>query len=265
MSLQPVGVTPTPPLPVPEQPSALNQETHPTITTDGSTKPSLTSTLTPGVSPPPLQSPSSPPQSPTPPPQFPTPPPQSYTPPPDNTCLPLAGWSKPLQRTWNFCYDHRWPIGVWLSLIALIALSVGGSVATNSRGTEPLRKNPCNTTGVGFCNCQTRVLQLNDIPQVGIIGQTLRFDSPATQKLTVRWSIIGCMGYALGGPKSSGNYALPNIPVDVYLNKWVQIRLFLYLGVTQRNTSASDPAFSYDPDSLPGSAEAGPGRQGVLP
>jgi len=86
----------------------------------------------------------------------------------------------------------------------------------------------------------------NNIPQVGIIGQTLRFDPPASQTLTVRWSIIGCGKYALGGTfRSPRSYTLPNTAVDVYLNKWV--RLFLYLGVTQRNTSASDPAFSYDP------------------
>jgi len=39
---------------------------------------------------------------------------------------------------------------------------------------------------------------------------------------------------------------------DVYLDEWVKIRLFLYLGITQRqDTSASKPAFSYDPAHLP--------------
>ena len=108
------------------------------------------------------------------------------------------------------------------------------------------------------------MVQLSGIPQVGIIGQTLRFDSPSTQKLTVRWFIIGCGKRALGGTLSPTSYALPNIAVDVYLNKWVQIRFFLYLGVTQRNTSVSDPAFSYDPDSIPTGVQFASGEQGGL-
>ena len=74
------------------------------------------------------------------------------------------------------------------------------------------------------------VVQLNNIPQIGIVGQTLQFDPSGTQTLTVRWSIIGCGRYALGGSKSPGIYALPNIAVDVYLNEWVEIRLFLSVG-----------------------------------
>ena len=124
-------------------------------------------------------------------------------------------------RAFYYNPEKDWgPILVWFALIALVFVSMGLSAGLSSRGTEPLSTDPCNTTGVGFCNCQTSVAQLNDIPQVGIIGQTLRFDSPATQKLTVRWSVIGCKGYELGsGAKSPGSYALPNIPVDVYLNK----------------------------------------------
>ena len=64
-------------------------------------------------------------------------------------------------------------------------------------------------------------------PQVGIIGQTLQFDSPATRKITMKWSIIGCGEHSLNGTVSLDGYALPNIPVDVYLNKWVHIGLSL--------------------------------------
>ena len=48
----------------------------------------------------------------------------------------------------------------------------------------------------------------------------------------MRWSLVGCSKYALGGTLTPDNHALPNIAMDVYLNKWVQIRRFLYLGVT---------------------------------
>ena len=110
-----------------------------------------------------------------------------------------------------------------------------------------------------------RVVQLNDLPQVGIIGQTLKFDSAGTQTLNVRWSIIGCGKRALGGTLSPTSYALPNIAVDVYLNKWVQILFFFYLEVTQRSTSVTDAAFSYDPYSFPTGVQLPSGRQGGLP
>jgi len=64
---------------------------------------------------------------------------------------------------------------------------------------------------------------------------------------------------------SPTSYALPNIAVDVYLNKWVQTRFFLYLEVAQRNTSVSDPAFSYDPDNIPTGVQFASGEQGGLP
>ena len=90
------------------------------------------------------------------------------------------------------------------------------------------------------------------------MGQTLRFNSPDTQKLTVRWSIFGCGEYAWGAESAPApgtkrgplpradiqlapdplpeNYVLPNVALDVYLNKWVQIRPFLYLGVARYST-----------------------------
>ena len=103
----------------------------------------------------------------------------------------------------------------------------------------------CNR--VGHC-CST-----NDIPQVAILGSAFRFDFPATQKLSVKWFIVGCGEYELRpGDGSSEDLPPVNRPVDVYLDEWVQIQFFLYQGVTQRlNTSVSNPAFSYDPTNYP--------------
>ena len=51
---------------------------------------------------------------------------------------------------------------------------------------------------------------------------------------------------------TDGSQILLNRAVDVYIDEWVKVCLFLYLGVTQRrDTSPSTPAFSYDPTYLP--------------
>ena len=90
--------------------------------------------------------------------------------------------------------------------------------------------------------------QLNVILQVAILGQVTRFDWLDTHKLFVMWSILRLGEYEL---EDSDDYVPPDRAVDVYLNEWVKIWL-LYLEVTQRrNSSASTPAFSYDPTRLP--------------
>ena len=86
-------------------------------------------------------------------------------------------------------------------------------------------------------------------------GYAFPSDFPVTRKLSVRWYIFGCGEYALQPVDATGTpdpFPPVNRPVDIYLDEWVQIQPFLCLGATQRrDTSASNPAFSYDPTRYP--------------
>ena len=179
MPQQPVGVSPNP-LPAPDQSSALNQEpkpttsttgptigsqtdavtpqppvtpnqeTHPTNAANDSTQPSTT-ILTPGAS--------TTPQDNTTPQKDGTAPAKADTTPQDSTSkrpdggYPWVGFLKPLEPIRRFVQnpDRDWrPVLVWFGLLALIGVSMAVSVGSDSRGVEPLNKNPCNKTGVGF-------------------------------------------------------------------------------------------------------------------
>jgi len=93
---------------------------------------------------------------------------------------------------------------------------------------------------------------LNDIPQVAILGDVSRFDWLDAHRLSVTWSIVGLGEYQSQTVNGSSHwYPSVNRAVDVYLDEWVKIWL-PYLRITERrNTSASKPAFSYDPAQLP--------------
>jgi len=61
----------------------------------------------------------------------------------------------------------------------------------------------------------------NDIPQVAIIGTTLRLNLLLTsQKLSMRWFVIGCGEYMLRPTAGTpGEYPPPDRAVDIYLDK----------------------------------------------
>ena len=193
MSQQLVGVTPSPPLPVPEQPSTLNQETIPTTSKGEPTIGSQTNTVTPQDSPQsPEPAPETPQQPAEPAPLLPpvpkqplnqemgptiatnalTPvspsPPQSSPLPPDRTPLPFVGFVGFLQPFRDFLQDHKrdWRrILVWFGFIVLVAVSMGVSIGFNSRDMKTLGGAPCNKTGVGSPRLPDRVVRLNDIPR----------------------------------------------------------------------------------------------------
>ena len=77
------------------------------------------------------------------------------------------------------------------------------------------------------------------ISQVAILGSAFRFDLPATQKISVRWFVVGCGEYALGPVKGTPDeFQPPDRAVDVYLEEWVQIQLFLYRELLSDELSA---------------------------
>ena len=144
----------------------------------------------------------------------------------------------------------------WVRRFMLVCLSVGlvygfiiiVAIFPDSGGHYADDQLSPDGNGVSFRVQLVKVAQLNDIPQVAILGKVTRFDWLDTQQLSMTWSIFGLGEYEL---QDSNYYVPPNRAVNVYLDEWVEIWL-LYLGVTQRrNFSASTPAFLYDPTHLP--------------
>lgn len=72
-------------------------------------------------------------------------------------------------------------------------------------------------------------MKLNGVSQVVILGDVFRFDWLETQKLSVAWRLFGCGDFVL---QTTANHL--DRAVDVYMDKWVRIRLLLYLGIDRR-------------------------------
>ena len=108
---------------------------------------------------------------------------------------------------------------LWVSAFVVIPLLLGLGI---DYSPNPFHELPYNENGVSFCvRLLDRVARLNGIPQVAIIGTNLRLNLLLTsQRLSMRWFVIGCGEYMLQPTAgTAGEYPPPNRAVDIYLDK----------------------------------------------
>lgn len=144
-------------------------------------------------------------------------------------------------KGWNFLW--RKPLTkVLVAMIAITAISFSPFLLSNSNDLQItdgllfiIEDFPDDSDGVSFFyGCPVGMVQLICAPQIVIVGRVSHFDWSQTDKLSVLWNVFGCGSYMSQSDDAYPNQVLPpNKAVDVYINRWVQIRLLFNPEVAQ--------------------------------
>ena len=120
-------------------------------------------------------------------------------------------------------------VWVFIALVAVTGLSF--IPLALSRLDDPVvlgaTEDLNGTNYVGLTMQLVGGLRMVDIPQVVLFGDISNFNWGDAEKVSVQWSLWARGGYKRD-PETPADYDLVDRAVDVYLNRWVQIRFFPY-------------------------------------
>ena len=123
--------------------------------------------------------------------------------------------SQPRKKTWQWFLAH-WN-SILLVYLGVLLVTVFVVVAVISDQDQEVDPFSLNGSGVRFVAQPLRLIQLNDIPQLAILGEIIEFDWLKTRRVSVRWLIVGRGEYALQG--NSDRYPPVDRAVDVFLDE----------------------------------------------